>query len=169
MERKIYKIDVQDLFSLSNFGFKKDWNSPAHINNIFRLDDVYKIRYPMLMEQVAKLEYINFRCKENKTIPKREKTLFNVPDYFLVSEVEPNGYFEYTELLTNITFLIPSEIHDKLYGRINNLKQEINVYELRELFSIDYITKIANLFNLTYDNEKKQTKQEQIIKKINSN
>ena len=166
MKRKYYKIDVEDLFCLDNYGLKRDCESPSHINNVFRLDDVYKIRYPLLMKKVTNLQYINFRCKEIRTISNREKALYNVPDYFLVTEIEPNGYFEYTELLTGITFLIPSEVHAKLYNKSLILKTEISEEEVVNLFNDDYIEKIGNLFYLLYDSEKKETVKQELVRKL---
>lgn len=166
METKYYKINVEDLFSLDCYGIKRDFDSPAHIKNIFRLDDLYKIRYPLLMQKVANLQYMNFRTKENRDISKREKALYNVPNYFLVVETFPNGYFEYAELLTGISFLIPSEFYDKLYNKTFDLRQEITREELIDLFNDDYIGNICCLFNIPYDKEKKEIEKHQIIKKL---
>lgn len=166
MKTKYYKINVEDLFNLDCYGIKRDFDSPAHINNVFRLDDLYKIRYPLLMQKVANLQYMNFRTKENRDISKREKELYNIPEYFLVAETFPNGYFEYAELLTGISFIIPSEFHAKLYKEPMNLRQEITKEELIDLFNDDYIDKICSLFNIQYDKEKKQTEKHQITKKL---
>lgn len=168
MEIKYYKINVEDLFSLDCYGIKRDFDSPAHIKNVFRLDDLYKIRYPMLMQKIANLQYMNFRNKENRDISKREKELFSVPKYFLVAETFPNGYFEYTELLTGISFIIPSEFYAKLYKEPMNLRQEITREELIDLFSDDYINRICGLFNIQYDKEAKETEKHQIVKKLTS-
>lgn len=164
--KKYYKINVGNLFNLDNYGLKRDCDSPSHINNVFRLDDVYKIRYPFLMKNVANLQYTNFRFKESKEVPKREKELYKVPEYFWVSEVEPNGYFEYIELLTGITFLIPSEVLDKLYGRPLNLKEEISNEEVIALFDDNYIEKVGNLFYTLYDTEKKESVKQNLVKKL---
>lgn len=166
MNKKFYKINVEDLFSLDCYGIKRDFDSPAHIKNVFRLDDFYKIRYPLLMQKVVDLQYMNFRTKETRDISKREKALYNVPDYFLVAETFPNGYFEYTELLTSISFLIPSEFYAKLYKEPMNLRQEITQEEIINLFNDDYIEKIGGLFNIVYDKEKKEMFKKELIKKI---
>lgn len=166
MATKFYKINVENLFSLDCYGLKRDFDSPAHLNNVFRLDDIYKIRYPLLMQKVANLQHINFRTKENRDISKREKSLYNVPNYFLVVETEPNGYFEYNELLTGISFLIPSEVHAKMHHRPLELRQEITREELLNLFNDDYIDKICSLFNIQYDKEKKETEKQQLKKKL---
>ena len=127
------------------------------VENLFDLDYIYKLRYPLLMQKVADLQYINFRCKEQRTISNSEKLLYNVPDYFLVADVEPNGYFEYTELLTEITLLIPSEVYAKIHGNPCDLKIEISEDEAISLFNDDYIEKISGLFNLIYDKNEKET------------
>jgi len=118
------------------------------------------------MQKVANLQYMNFRTKETRDISKREKVLYNVPDYFLVSEIEPNGYFEYAELLTGISFLIPSEFYAKLYKDPMNLKKEITEEELIDLFNDDYIEKLYGLFNIQYDKNKKETEKHKLIKKL---
>lgn len=166
MGTKFYKINVENLSSLDCYGLKRDFDSPAHINNVKRLDDIYKIRYPLLMQKVANLQYMNFRTKENRDISKREKTLYNVPDYFLVAGTKPNGYFEYNELLTGISFLIPSEVYAKMYHRPLELRQEISREELLDLFNDDYIDKICSLFNIQYDREKKKKEKQQLTKKL---
>lgn len=56
MGTKYYKINVEDLFSLDCYGIKRDFDRPAHINNIFSLDELYKIRYPFLIRKVANLQ-----------------------------------------------------------------------------------------------------------------
>ena len=157
MGRKYYKINVENLFDLDYYGLKKYNDRPAHIGNVTYLDYIYKLRYPLLMQKVADLQYINFRCKEQRTISNSEKLLYNVPDYFLVADVEPNGYFEYTELLTEITLLIPSEVYAKIHGNPCDLKIEISEDEAISLFNDDYIEKISGLFNLIYDKNEKET------------
>ena len=164
--RKYYKIDVEDLFDLDNYGLKFDCDSPSYLDNMIRLDDVYKIRYPLLMQRVADLMYINFRCKENRTISKREKALYNVPNYFLVAENEPNGYCDYTELLTGITFLIPSEVYLKADNKPLFLRTEISEEEVIALFDDNYIEKVGNLFYLLYDAEKKESVKQNLVKKL---
>lgn len=162
---KYYKINVENLFNLDCFGIKKDFDSPTHLKNVFRLDDLYRIRYPLLMKKVDELQYINFRTKENNHISKIEKDIHYVPEYLLVSETEI-GYFEYTELLTNISILIPSEYYARLYNKPMILKQEITQEELINLFNIDYINRICSMFNIQYDKQTKESERHQIIKQL---
>lgn len=169
MEIKYYKINVEDLFSLDSYGIKRDFDSPAHIKNVFRLDDLYKLRYPFLMQKVANLQYMNFKTKESRNVSKNEKEIFNIPKYILVAETSPNGYFEYVELLTGISLIIPSEIYAKLYNKPMNLRQDITKEELINLFNDDYINRICGLFNIQYDKQTKETEKKQIVKKLISN
>lgn len=89
-----------------------------------------------------------------------------MPDYFLVTEIEPNGYFEYAGLLTGITFLILSEVHAKLYNKPLILRTEISEEEVVNLFNDDYIEKIGNLFYLLYDSEKKETFKQELVRML---
>lgn len=160
--KKCYKIDVSDFDVLDCYGFKRDGEQPAHVNNVFRLDDIYRVRYPFYMEKVQRLQYMNFRTKEAKGISERERDSYGVPDYFLVCEVEENGRFEYTEVLTGLSFIIPSEV----FKSFDVGKQELSVEEAVSLFDDKYIEKIGNLFHLTYDKEKKDGFKAELVKKI---
>ena len=82
MEIKYYKINVEDLFILDCYETKRDFESPAHIKNLFRLDDLYKIRYSMLMQKVTNLQYMNFRTKENRDISKNKKSFLVLLNIF---------------------------------------------------------------------------------------
>ena len=149
MATKYYKIDVNDFNYLDLYGFKRDSDKPSHIKNVIRLDDFYRTRFPHFMQRVARLQYMNFRTKENQTICDEDRNRYGVPDYFLVSEIEPNGFFEYTELLTGITFIIPAEC----FGPVSELKSEISADEVIQLFDNSYIEKISGLFKMVYDTE----------------
>jgi len=50
--RKCYKVDVSDFNELDCYGFKRDCDQPAHVKNVLRLDDIYRVRYPFYMEKV---------------------------------------------------------------------------------------------------------------------
>jgi len=162
MMTKYYKVDVNNFNDLDLYGFKRDFDKPSHIKNVIRLDDFYRIRFPHFMQRVAKLQYMNFRTKENQTICDEDRNRYGVPDYFLVSEIEPNGFFEYTELLTGITFIIPAEC----FGPVNELKSEISEDEVIQLFDNSYIEKISGLFQFVYDTEKKENVKQQLVKKL---
>lgn len=140
---------VDDLFNVRYYGIKKDFTSPAHPENFQSLEYLYKIKYPVLMQKVAHLEYMNYRIQENNDISPSERNFYNVPYYFLVTEVQPNGYFEYKELLTGISFLIPQEVYAKSFGYPLNLRKEITYEELVKLYNADYINRICSLFGLS--------------------
>ena len=162
MATKYYKIDVNDFNYLDFYGFKRDSDKPSHIKNVIRLDDFYRTRFPHFMQRVARLQYMNFRSKENQTICDEDRNRYGVPDYFLVSEIEPNGFFEYIELLTGITFIISAEC----FGPVNELKTEISEEEVIQLFDNSYIEKISGLFQIAYDTEKKENVKQQLVKKL---
>ena len=160
--KKCYKIDVSDFNILDCYGFKRDCDQPAHIKNVLRLDDIYRVRYPFYMEKVQRLQYMNFRTRENKDISDRERDSYGVPDYFLVCELEENGRFEYAEVLTGLSFIIPGEV----YKSYDAGKQELSVDEAVSLFDDKYIEKVGSLFHLAYDREKKDVVKAELIKKI---
>ena len=114
------------------------------------------------MQRVTRLQYMNFRTKENQTICDEDRNRYGMPDYFLVSEIEPNGFFEYSELLTGITFIISAEC----FGPLNELKSEISADEVIQLFNNSYIEKISGLFQIVYDTEKKENMKQELVKKL---
>lgn len=162
MTSKYYKINVKDFNNLDFYGFKRDSDKPSHIKNVIRLDDFYRTRFPYFMQRVTRLQYMNFRTKENQTICDEDRNRYGVPDYFLVSEIEPNGFFEYSELLTGITFIISVEC----FGPVSELKSEISEDEVIQLFDNNYIEKICGLFQIAYDAEKKENVKQQLVKKL---
>ena len=84
---KIYKIDLKNLYSLDMYGFKRDYNKPAHIKNVFRLDEFYRARYPQLMKRSDDLQSLNFKFKRNDKISDLSLKALNVPEYFVVMKV----------------------------------------------------------------------------------
>lgn len=164
MENKYYKIMVDDLFNVRYYGIKKDFTSPAHPENFQSLEYLYKIKYPVLMQKVAHLEYMNYRTQENNDISPSERNFYNVPYYFLVTEVQPNGYFEYKELLTGISFLIPQEVYAKSFGYPLNLRKEITYEELVKLYNADYINRICSLFGLSLTKDEIEEKKRKLVK-----
>ena len=105
---KIYKIDLKNLCSLDIYGFKRDYNKPAHIKNVFRLDEFYRARYPQLMKRSDDLQSLNFKFKRNDKISDLSLKAMNIPEYFVVMESE-YGKFEYIEILFGFPFYIPCE------------------------------------------------------------
>ena len=75
MENKYYKIMVDDLFNARYYGIKKDSTAFAHPENFQSLEYLYKIRYPILMQKVSDLEYMNYRTQENNDISPSESEL----------------------------------------------------------------------------------------------
>ena len=84
---KLYKIDVNNLNCLDMYGFKRDYDKPAHIKNVFRLDDYYRARYPYLMKRFDDLQRLNFKFKRNDKISDLSLKALNVPEYFVVMKV----------------------------------------------------------------------------------
>lgn len=82
--------------------------------------------------------------------------------YFLVCEVEENGRFEYEEVLTGLSFIIPGEV----YKSYDSGKQELSCEEAISLFDDKYIAKVGNLFHLSYDKEKNDVIKAGLVKKI---
>mgnify|MGYP004641782273 CR=1 FL=1 len=148
MKVKYFKLNVSDLFNLARYGIKRDLNEPANIENILSLEDLYKVRYPELMQRIADLQYIKSKTTEFYNALEEEKAFYNVPNYFIVRERFSNGYLEYVEMFTGIPILILSEIYGKLDNKSMKLKREITQIEGIRLFSDDYIGKICDLFNI---------------------
>lgn len=162
---KIYKIDVNDLNCLDMYGFKRNSEEPAHIKNVYRLDDYYRCRFPQVMQQHDQCQYVNFRNKTDKQVSDSTKRQYWVPEYFIVKESE-YGKFEYHEVLLGIPFYIPSEV----FGIMNTDKQEISSEEALELLDENYIRCMGNLFYLVYpqvgvEAAKERLKNDLILKK----
>lgn len=118
----------------------------------------------MLMQKVSDLEYMNYRTQENNEISPSERNFYNVPYYFLVTDVQPNGYFEYKELLTGVSFLIPSEVYAKSFGYPLNLRKEITYEELIKLYNTDYINRVCSLFGLSLAKDEIEEKKRKLVK-----
>lgn len=142
---KIYKIDVTNLNCLDMYGFKRDSEQPPHKNNVYRLDDYYRCRFPKVMEMHDKRQYINFRCKTNDKVSTATMKQYWMPEYFIVTESE-YGKFEYHEILLGTPFYITSEA----VGIMNTDKQEITVEEAIRLIDETYIKNMGNLFYIAY-------------------
>ena len=140
---KIYKIDLNDLYCLDMYGFKRDYDKPAHIKNVFRLDDFYRVRYPQLMKKFDDLQKFNFKFKRNDKISDLSLKALSIPEYFIVMESE-YGKFEYIEILFGFPFYIPSEV----LGIMNTDKKEITKEEAMSLLTNDYIDNICSMFYL---------------------
>ena len=148
MKAKYFKLNVSDLFNLACYWIKRDLNEPANVENILSLEDLYKVRYPELMQRIADLQYIKSKTTGFYNALEEEKAFYNVPNYFIVRERFSNGYLEYVEMFTGIPILILSEIYGKLDNKSMKLKWEITQIEGIRLFSDDYIGKICDLFNI---------------------
>lgn len=72
--------------------------------------------------------------------------LFLLLHYFFVCEVEENGRFEYEEVLTGLSFIIPGEV----YKSYDSVKQKLSCEEAISLFDDKYIAKVGNLLHLSY-------------------
>lgn len=154
---KIYKIDLKNLYSLDMYGFKRDYNKPAHIKNVFRLDEFYRARYPQLMKRSDDLQSLNFKFKRNDKISDLSLKAMNIPEYFVVMESE-YGKFEYIEILFGFPFYIPSEA----LGIMNTDKKEITNEEAMSLLTNDYIDNICSMFYLTNQRPSLESARERI-------
>lgn len=164
MEKKYYKLDVSNLFNLGYYSLKKNQDSAANIHNVYSLNYYYVDRYPSLMKHVNSLAYDNYWYRENNTVSSKERAFYNIPDYLLV-EASKIGYFEYFEVLTGISFIIPSEAlycpgEEKMIAG-----EEITKEQLLELFNDDYVGKICSLFDIR-DKEQKENFKQDAVKKL---
>lgn len=163
MEKKYYKLDVSNLFNLGYYSLKKDQDSAANIHNVYSLNYYYEDRYPGLMKHVNSLAYDNYWYRENNTVSSKERTFYNIPDYILV-EASKIGYFEYFEVLTGISFIVPSEVFC-WYDEEKMAREEITKEQLIELFNDDYVGKICSLFDIR-DKEQKENFKQDAVKKL---
>lgn len=162
---KLYKIDVNDLNCLDMYGFKRNYDKPAHIKNVFRLDDFYRVRYPQLMKRFDDLQRFNFKFKRNDKISDLSLKALSVPEYFVVMESE-HGKFEYIEILFGFPFYIPSEA----LGIMNTDKIEITKEEAMSLLTTEYIDNICSMFYLStqrplLDSARERIEYENVLKK----
>ncbi len=167
MSSKYYKIVLDDLSNIEYYGTKANVNAAAHPQNFQSLEILYNIRYPMIMAKLKDLIYLNYIAQENNAISQEERNAYNVPSYLLVADAWSGGYFQYQELSTGITILIPSEIYAKSYRMPLNLRKEITPEELIELYNDDYIDRVCNLFGIIMDKKEKEQKL-QLIKHTQS-
>lgn len=167
MSKKYYKIPLDDLSNIEYYGTKANVSAPAHPQNFQSLEILYNIRYPMIMAKLKDLIYLNYIAQENNEISQEEKNAYNVPNYLIVTDAWSGGYFQYQELLTGITILIPSEIYAKSYRTPLNLRKEITPEELNGLYNDDYIDRVCNLFGIRMDKKEKEQKL-QLIKHTQS-
>lgn len=164
MEKKYYKIDVKDLSIICQFGFRKNPRMDIHLNNFVCLEALYKVRYPLMMQNFFNAACAAFRSKTDIPNFEGEIQACFAPEYFLVSNIYDCGTIAYEELLTGTVFMIPGEF---LSAPVPEpVRTTISSEEVVKLFDDNYISRIGNFFYIIYDQHQRETKKNELVKKL---